>query len=304
MKIKNIIAQTKLSEAPGNRPATVTQPQPTLRGANQPFSMADIPSGMRDTLQNGPKGRTGFAANDNRELVKKAREMIGNAGATAEEIAASPWYSKWYKTFASGVKSVGGAGIKLIGKIALPLTVGMAMYEGYVAITDIDKSDPDRRNKIIAIVTKLVAEYGFPVVAGYLGALAGGAVGAVVGGVGAVPGALIGSLASTAAAFVAQYQYGEDIDQAIDDLVDNVLMDAAAPDTADSSDNVIGDKPISNPDTTDTVSNPTPRSATGTYTTPYDIKPNPLVNPNPDSVPITDPVTDPAIQPKAKPKTA
>ena len=304
MKIKNIIAQTKLSEAPGNRPATVTQPQPTLRGANQPFSMADIPSGMRDTLQNGPKGRTGFAANDNRELVKKAREMIGNAGATAEEIAASPWYSKWYKTFASGVKSVGGAGIKLIGKIALPLTVGMAMYEGYVAITDIDKSDPDRRNKIIAIVTKLVAEYGFPVVAGYLGALAGGAVGAVVGGVGAVPGALIGSLASTAAAFVAQYQYGEDIDQAIDDLVDNVLMDAAAPDTADSSNNVTGDDPISNPDTTATVSNPTPRSATGTYTTPYDIKPNPLVNPNPDSVPITDLVTDPAIQPKAKPKTA
>lgn len=310
MKIKNLITQAKLTEAPGNGQATVTQTPPTLRGANQPFSSADIPSGMRNTLANGPTSRPGFAANTNREFVAKAGEMIGDAGATAEEIVASPWYTKWYKTFASGVKSVGGAGVKLIGKVALPLTVGMAMYEGYVQLTSIDKDDPNRRNKMIAIVAKLTAEYGFPAVAGYLGGLAGGAAGAFFYGIGAVPGAIIGDLAATAAAFLAQYEYGDDIDQAIEDLVDNVLMSAPAPTEAqpttqttyDPMGNVTGEEPITSPDATTASATPAPatRSATGTYTKPYDIKPNPLVTPNP----YTEPVTDPAVQPAARPARA
>lgn len=296
MKIKNIIPQTTLSEATGGGQAAAMQRDAQLRAANAAAG-TNLPRNMRDATGNGPKGRTGFAANDN--IVRQAGNMAGMSGATAEEIVSSPWYARWYDTFASGVKSTGrGIAIagKFVSKLALPLIACAAIYEGYVEISAIASNDPNRKTKIVAIVTKLVADYGFPMVAGYLGAMAGGAIGVWAGGIGAIPGAVIGAITAEAAALATQYAYGDNIDAAIDDFVDNVLMDVPTQTTTDKplsrSDFGIGAsgtsahyKEVEAQKAADAAASDfvsaAPRQATGTYTAPYEPETTPSGAPTP-----------------------
>jgi len=159
----------------------------------------------------------------NNRIVKITGEIAGAPGATAEEIIDTPWYKRWYKNMGYGITKLGRGAKWTLKWVAVPVIALYDCYNAYQEIAAIPKDDPDRLEKGTAIISKLVASYGLPVVGGYIGALIGAGVGVWAGGIGALPASTIGALIGTASAITAQVVYGDDIDAEIEKLVSAIF---------------------------------------------------------------------------------
>lgn len=177
---------------------------------------------IQEILKNEETGHWG------NKPVPKADAVRLTAPKTVAPVAEESVMSKIWSGTKSAAKRVGGVlnevgevGVKIAGKVAMPVLCAYACWELYEKISAMDPTDPDYKKNITKAVADLIARFGLVTVSTMLGTIAAG----VVSG----PGAIVGFIAGLGAGVAADYMLGDTTEELVNALIDKIWPSGTAP---------------------------------------------------------------------------